>query len=55
MEVVHDFWEVGLGKVFRTETGIERGQAKVDRVGPSGNGGFEAFPVAGWGEQLGFM
>ena len=53
MEVVDDFGEVGLGKVFGAETCIEGGQAKVDGVGACGNRGFEALPVASRGEEFG--
>jgi hypothetical protein len=55
MEVVHDFGEVGFGKVFGAETSVEGGQAEVDGVGPSGNRGFEALPVASGGEEFGFV
>jgi hypothetical protein len=46
VKIFHDFGKVRLGKVFCTETSIECGQAKIDGVGPSGNGGFEALPIA---------
>ena len=46
MEVVHDFWEVGLGKVFRTETSIERGESEIDGISTGGNRGSETLPIA---------
>jgi len=55
VEVVHDFWEVGLGEVFRTKTCIEGGKAEVDGVGASGNRGLEALPVASGGEEFWFV
>ena len=55
MEVVHDFWKVGLGKVFRTETSIKGGKAEIDGVGTSGNRSFEALPVPSGGEEFGFV
>jgi hypothetical protein len=55
VKIFHDFGKVRLGKVFRTETSIECGQAKIDGVGPSGNGGFEALPIACRGEEFRFM
>jgi hypothetical protein len=48
MEVVHDQGEVGFSKIFRSETGIERGESEIDGIGTCGNGGFEAIPVARW-------
>ena len=55
VKIFHDFWEVGLGKVFRTETSIERGESEINGVGPSGNRGFETLPIAGWGEEFRFL
>jgi hypothetical protein len=53
VEVVHDFGEILLGKVFRPETGIESGQAEIDRISSGGYGGLETVPIAGGGEKFG--
>jgi hypothetical protein len=50
VEVVHHFGEILLGKVFRPETGVEGGQAEINRIGAGGDGGLEAVPIAGGGE-----
>jgi hypothetical protein len=55
MEVVHDFWEIGFSEIFGSETSIERGESEIDGVGPSGNGGFEALPIACRGEEFRFL
>jgi hypothetical protein len=48
MKVTHDEGEVRFSEIFGSETGVEGGKAKVDGIGPCGNGGFEAIPVARW-------
>jgi hypothetical protein len=52
VEVVHHFGEILLGKVFRPETGVEGGQAEIDRISSGGYGGLETVPISGGGEQL---
>ena len=46
MKVIHDKGKIGFSEIFGSETSIECGQAKINGVGPSGNGGFEALPIA---------
>ena len=54
MEVLDDKREIGFGKVFRSQTGIERGQAKVNRVGSGGHRGLETIPVPRRGQKFRF-
>ena len=53
VEVVHHFGEILLGKVFRPETGVEGGQAEIDRISSGGYGGLETVPISGGGEKFG--
>jgi hypothetical protein len=55
MEIIHDKGEIGFSEIFGSETSIEGGEAEIDGIGPCRNGSFEAFPIAGWGEELRFM
>jgi hypothetical protein len=55
MKVIHDKGKIGFSEIFGSETGIERGESEIDGVGPSGNGGFEALPIACRGEEFRFL
>ena len=53
VEELHDGGEIGFGEVVGAETCVEAREAEVDGVGAVGDGGPDAFEVAGWGEQFG--
>ncbi len=53
VEEGHQGGEVVGGKVVGPQAGVELGHAEVDGVGPVGDGGASAVPVAGGGEQFG--
>jgi hypothetical protein len=54
VEVVHYLREILLGKVFRPETGVEGGQAEIDRIGSGGYGGLKTVPIPRRREEFGF-
>lgn len=53
VEEFHEFGEVLFGEVVGAEAGVEGGEAEVDGVGASGDGGAGAVPVSGGGEEFG--
>jgi len=53
VEEGHQLGEVGFGEIVGAQAGVEFRHAEVDRIGPGGDGGAGAVPVAGGAEEFG--
>ena len=53
VEEGHELGEILVGEVVGAQAGIEGGEAKIDGIGPSGDGGAGAVPVASGREKFG--